>query len=186
MTGYVASIAFSPVVAYAAWAGRPATRSENHSTPTWAFQIWSAVGSVRIAASAREPAITQAAAPLPVHSSSTTDCSSTGAHGERPSRRSAPIAPTIAARPAFMSPAPRPVSHSPSRDGSHGSTLHTDPGAAEPTSTWPLRISDRPPVPPGGTRATTLALPATSHENGDAAGDCRSASGSNDTSTGSS
>ena len=64
-----------------AWAGAPSTRTWNHSTPTWAFQIAPFVGSVRMAASAVWPASTQASAPLPVHSSSTTDCSWTRPRG---------------------------------------------------------------------------------------------------------
>ena len=108
ITPYVASIAFSPSAAVPACAGRPATRTANHSTPTCALQIAPAVGSVLSAASALPPASTHEAAPLPVHSSSTTDCSSTGPRGASPSRRRPATAPTIAASPAFMSPAPRP------------------------------------------------------------------------------
>ena len=71
----------APSSASPACAGAPSTRTWNHSTPTCAFQIAARVGSVRIAASAVCPASTQASAPLPVHSSSTTDCSWTFARG---------------------------------------------------------------------------------------------------------
>ena len=68
--------------------GSPATWTWNQSTPTCAFQIAPRVGSVRIAASAVWPASTHASAPLPVHSSSTTDWSWTRPRGASPSRRS--------------------------------------------------------------------------------------------------
>ena len=185
ITGTIASIAFSPLAASPAWAGRPATRTENHSTPTCAFQIAPPVGSVMTAASARLPASTHAAAPLPVHSSSTTDCSSTGPRGANPSRRRPATAPTIAARPAFMSPAPRPYIHSPSRRGSNGSEDHSADGSGLTTSMWPLRISDRPRAAGPASVAVTLALPSTSQLNGDAAGLARRAAASSGTSTGS-
>src|SRR4051794_7011952 len=178
-------MALTPAPDSPAWAGAPSTRTWNHSTPTWAFQIAPLVGSVRIAASAGRPASTQASAPLPVHSSSTTDCSSTRPPGRRPRRRRPATAPTIAARPAFMSPAPRPYSHSPSRCGAHGSTDHSADGSGLTTSTCPLRIRDRPPSPAAGQRATTLALPVTSQLNGGGGGLARSGAAASGTSTGS-
>ena len=69
---------------------------------------------MRIAASAVWPASTQASAPLPVHSSSTTDWSWTRPRGVEAQALQAGTAPTIAASPDFMSPAPRPYIHSPS------------------------------------------------------------------------
>ena len=101
-------MALAPSPARPACAGVPKMCTWNHSTPTWADQMTPPVGSVRIAASAVWPARTQASAPLPVHSSSTTDSSVMSPPGVRPSRRRAATAPTIAASPAFMSPAARP------------------------------------------------------------------------------
>src|SRR6185312_15050125 len=114
-----------------------------------------------------------AAAPLPVHSSSTTDCSSTRAPGPYPSRCRPATAPTIAARPAFMSPAPRPYIQSPSWRGVNGGEDQSTDGSGETTSTCPLRISERPATPlsptadpsTGAHSATTLALASSSQLN---------------------
>ena len=81
------------------------------------------------------------------------------ARAARAEAAQAATAPTIAARPAFMSPAPRPYSQSPSRRGSNGGEDHSDVGPGPTTSTWPLRISDRPAAAgPGPRSATTLRL----------------------------
>ena len=102
-------MAFAPSPASPACAGVPRMCTWNHSTPTWADQTAPPVGSVRIAASAVWPASTQASAPLPVHSSSTTDSScDVAARGEAEPLQRRATAPTIAASPAFMSPAARP------------------------------------------------------------------------------
>ena len=54
----LASIAFSPIGASPAWAGRPLTTTWNHNTPTCEVWIVRLVGSVTITASAGRPAST--------------------------------------------------------------------------------------------------------------------------------
>ena len=83
--------------------------------------------------------------PLPEHSSSTTDSIVSGAFGVSPSARRPFTAPRMAARPHFMSAAPRPTIHSPSRSAPNGpAPPHCDSGSGLTTSMWPLRMSDRP------------------------------------------
>ncbi|MOA59892.1 hypothetical protein D3C78_1846260 [compost metagenome] len=72
-----------PSWAIAAWAGMPMTLMFSHMTPSWQV-ITPPTGSGMIAASAVYPSTRQASAPLPVHSSSTTDCRKTGAAGSYP------------------------------------------------------------------------------------------------------
>ena len=126
--------------------------------------------------------------PLPVHSSSTTDSSVTGARGEPPSRFSPATAPMMAASPDFMSAAPRPYIQSPSREAWNGAVPHRATGSGLTTSMCPFRISDRPggsSVPGAGSQvATTLALPPTSQEKGECPGCARRASASIGTSIG--
>jgi hypothetical protein len=77
------------------------------------------------------------------------------AAGSSPSREIASMANRLAARPAFMSPAPRPYIHPPSTRGSNGGVVHMSSGPVGTTSMWPLRISERPPAAPDGRRVPT-------------------------------
>ena len=146
--------------------------------------MYSGWGSAITHPSATGPDSRHCNAPLPVHSSSTTDRRCTSAHGATPRLRSPRTAPAIATSPAFMSPAPRPYSQSPSRRGTNGGEDHNSAAAGGTTSTCPLRISDRPPSAAASHVATTLRLAETSHENGEDPGSARSASASSQTSRG--
>ena len=88
-----------------------------------------------------------------------------------------------------MSAAPRPYSQSPSRVARNGAVRQRWGCSAGTTSTWPLRMSERPTAsaPGGGPHvATTSRLPSTSQEKGECAGWARSAAPSSGTSIGSS
>jgi hypothetical protein len=93
----------------------------------------------------------------------------------------------MAASPAFMSPAPRPYSHSPSRRAAKGGLRHREDGSGLTTSMWPLRINERPSAGPAGSHvARTFVLPATSQLNGAPPGWRSSVARSRGTSKGSS
>ena len=82
-----------------------------------------------------------------------------------PSDDSTSTANTIAAIPPFMSHAPRPY-RSPSRTTpTNGSEAHSETGAADTTSMWPLNTSDRPPPRPA-TEAMSCGRPAKSSPGG--------------------
>ena len=83
--------------------GRPVTRTANQTTPALALTSMSSSGSGQITASARYPRTEVASVPLPVLSSSTTDCTWTVAASSKPERLMASSANILAARPPFMS-----------------------------------------------------------------------------------
>ena len=72
ITGSALRTALSAWSARSAWAALPSTVTVAHSTPTWATSAAWLNGSGISAASVRGPRARQAAAPLPVHSSSIT------------------------------------------------------------------------------------------------------------------
>ena len=156
ITGSAASTALTAWSARSACAALPWTVSRAHSTPTWASIAACLNGSGMIAASVRGQRARQAAAPLPVHSSSITVSTSTSPR--RPTSRSARTAPSIATIPAFMSAAPRPNMRPPSISAPHGSYDQRCSGVAGTTSMWPLKVSDRPPPLPAR-RAVTFGRP---------------------------
>ena len=144
-TSSAASRALADRSAAKAWPALPRTMTSNHSTPTPATSTSRSVGSSRTTASARWPARQAARVPLPVHSSSITARTarspliSSGSTRCTASSASQPMA-----KPAFMSPLPRPYSQPSRRTGSKGGDDHcvTSPGGT--TSMCPLNSSDGP------------------------------------------
>ena len=119
ITGSALTNAFDAWSARSACAAFPSTTTVAHSTPTCASSAMCSNGSGISAASVFGPRARQAAAPLPVHSSSITV--STHTSPRRSAERSARSAPSIATTPAFMSAAPRPYMRPPSTVAPHGS-----------------------------------------------------------------
>ena len=132
--------------ARSAWAALPSTVTVAQRTPTWARSARWLNGSGMIAASVRGPRARQAAAPLPVHSSSITD--STQIVPRSATSRSARSAPSIATTPAFMSAAPRPYMRPSSISAPHGSYDQLRSTPTGTTSMCPLKVSERPPPVP--------------------------------------
>ena len=152
ITGSALSAAFSAWSARSAWAARPSTVTRAHSTPTWATSAAWLNGSGISAASVRGPRARQAAAPLPVHSSSITV--SIRMSPRRPASRRTRTAPSMATTPAFMSAAPRPYIRPSTISAPHGSCVQWCSGVTGTTSMCPLNVSDRPPPLPGSTAVT--------------------------------
>ena len=88
-TGNDASIAFTPSCRpRPTCTGTPAISIRNQRTPTWAVVMAPGNGSGITRRRPASPDSTHWSAPFPAHSSSTTDCSWTGASGSRPRLRS--------------------------------------------------------------------------------------------------
>ena len=151
-------IGFRARSAASAWAGRPAISISIQSTPTPPSSTSRSVGSSTTTASPSTPAWQAASVPLPVHSSSMTETKvSSPASASGSALRSAPIARVPRANPPFMSPAPRPDSQPPDRDGANGS-LDQSAASAGTTSMWPFSSSDGP--APRFIRPTMFGRPA--------------------------
>ena len=105
------------------------------------------------------------------HSSSTTDCSSTGRARRQPQALSARTAPTIADEAGLHVAGAAAVEPVAVAAAANGAPLHSAVGSGLTTSMWPLRISERPSAGPVASHvATTFALPSTPQLNGAAPG----------------
>ena len=110
----IPSMAFTPRNGMLPWPIRPRVSTSNQYTPRWPTQMRSTPsGSGMMTASVRSAAIrpcsaSQATPAKPPLSSSTVPLTSTVPASATPARRIASTAKTAAARPAFMSHAPRP------------------------------------------------------------------------------
>ena len=105
-------IALTPRCGFELCAARPRVAIRHRSTPLLATTARRPVGSATIAASAVRPSSENPsqsrATPRKACSSSTTAASSTSQGGTRPAACRSATAAIIAARPAFVSQAPRP------------------------------------------------------------------------------
>ena len=123
---------------------RPGTRSRKVSAPAVAGTRSRLVGSGITQASARQPRSSSPKVPNPPSSSPCTQARSRSPRSRIPLRRRATSAQYDAARPAFMSQAPRPCRVSPTISPENGRLpVQVSRLPAGTTSTWAFNISDR-------------------------------------------